>query len=276
MEIKEILDKLDSKIFPEDIKKELVESFTSAVNEKIGELTTKLETEYIDKEIAMEKKYTGKIEKFYESERSHISEYLTDLEKKLNESLITKYADEVLVEDALAMYRRMQNFISESSTKLNITPKQIDESEKSNGKIDSLTVERDQIQAKYNKFAKFSLIKEHHDTITSPTIREQFEKLADEIDFDGNVSNFNRKLERVRTNLDATYTNIVESVKKEVKPVIVEAKEPTVDPKIAEKNDRLKALKESIKNKSSRPARLDLIVESEQTSSDDFDDVNVY
>jgi hypothetical protein len=276
MEIKEILDKLDSKIFPEDIKKELVESFTSAVNEKIGELTTKLETEYIDKEIAMEKKYTGKIEKFYESERSHISEYLTDLEKKLNESLITKYADEVLVEDALAMYRRMHNFISESSTKLNITPKQIDESEKSNGKIDSLTVERDQIQAKYNKFAKFSLIKEHHDTITSPTIREQFEKLADEIDFDGNVSNFNRKLERVRTNLDATYTNIVESVKKEVKPVIVEAKEPTVDPKIAEKNDRLKALKESIKNKSSRPARLDLIVESEQTSSDDFDDVNVY
>jgi hypothetical protein len=275
MEIKEILDKLDSKIFPEDIKKELVESFTSAVSEKIGELTTKLETEYIDKEIAMEKKYTGKIEKFYESERSHISEYLTDLEKKLNESLITKYADEVLVEDALAMYRRMQNFISESSTKLNITPKQIDESEKSNGKIDSLTAERDQLQSKYNKFAKFSLIKEHYDAIGSDTIKAQFEKLAEEIEFDGNVSNFNRKLDRVRENLTNTYTNIVESVKKEVKPVITESKETKVDPKISEKNDRLSALKESIKNKSNRP-KMDLVIESESIVTDGFEDINVY
>jgi len=247
MEIKDILDKLDSKIFPVEIKKELVESFTTAVNEKIGELTTKLETEYIDKEIAMEKKYTGKIEKFYESERNHIAEYLTDVEKKLNESLITKYADEVLVEDALSMYRRMQNFISESSTKLNITPKQIDESAKSSKEIETLSNELSQTKEKYNKFAKFSLIKEHHDAITSPTIREQFEKLAEEIEFDGNVSLFNRKLERVRENLSSTYKNIVESVKKEVKPVIVESK-----PEVKIVNDadaRLKALKESIKNK---------------------------
>ena len=275
MEIKDILDKLDSKIFPVEIKKELVESFTTAVNEKIGELTTKLETDYIDKEIAMEKKYTGKIEKFYESERSHIAEYLTDVEKKINESLITKYADEVLVEDALSMYRRMQNFISESSTKLNITPKQIDESAKSSKEIETLSSELSHTKEKYNKFAKFSLIKEHHDAITSPTIREQFEKLAEEIEFDGNVSNFNRKLERVRANLTDTYTNIVESVKKEVKPVIVEAKKPTIDPKIAEKNDRLKALKKSIKNKTNRP-KMDLIVESESSTTDNFDDINVY
>ena len=271
MDIKEILDKLDSKIFPEEVKTQMVESFTQAVAEAVAKRTSELETEYIDKEIAMEKKYTGKIEKFYESERQHIADYLEEEKNALTESLITKYADEVIVEDALAMYRRVQNFLGEAPSKLNVTPKQIDESEKSSSTITKLETELATSKKKFNDFAKFSLIKEHYDQIDVPRIKEQFEKLAGEIDFDGDIKTFNRKIERLRESLVGEYKNIVESVKKETAPVIKESKKPEVKPE--EKTDRLKLLKESIRKKTIN--KQDLITESETEPAEDFD-INVY
>ena len=268
MNIKEILDKLDSKIFPEEIKSELVESFTSAVSEKVAEVTNRLETEYIDKEIKMEQKYTGKIEKFYESERQHMSEYLEQLEEEINSKLITKYADEVLVEDTLKMYRKMQNFLSESGNKLNVTPKQIDESAKSNSKIVTLESELSASKEKFNKLVKFSLIKEHYDKITQPSVQKQFEKLAEEFEFD-NIETFNRKLDRLQENLGGEYQSIVESVKKEIPKKAPVAPTPKVEPK---KENRLAALKESLKNRSITKA--EIITESEVTE-DDFG-VDVY
>lgn len=269
MEIKEILDKLDSKIFPEEVKTQMVESFTQAVSEAVAKRTTELETEYIDKEIAMERKYTGKIEKFFESEREHIANYLEEEKKALTESLITKYADEVIVEDALSMYRRVQNFLGEASAKLNVSPKQIDESEKSSSAIIKLESELTTAKEKYNGLAKFSLIKEHYDQIEVPRIQEQFEKLAGEIDFDGDVKTFNRKLERLRESLVGEYKNIVESVKKDV---VVESKKNPVKP-TEKKPDRLAFLKESIRNK--RAVKQDLVIESEPEVTDDFD-VSIY
>jgi hypothetical protein len=279
MNIKEILDKLDSKIFPEEIKKELVESFTTAVNEKITEVTSKLETSYIDKEIALEKKYTKKIENFYESERVHINQYLQETQKQLKEELITKYSDEVLVEDALKMYRKMQNFISESSSKLNTKPEQIKESEKLKEQNIKLQEDAKKEKQKFLMLARSSIVKENYDKIKTQQIKEQFEKLVEEIEFEGDVKNFTRKLERVRENLENEYANILESLKKEAtkkepEPIKETKKEEVKKPA----TDRLKEIKESLKNKSTKH---DIIVENKSVESksvqnDMSEDLSVY
>lgn len=275
MEIKEILDKLDSKLFPTEIKNELVESFTLAVNSKVAEVTTKLETEYIDKEISLEKKYTKKIENFYESERNHIAGYLNDTKKELTEALVTKYSDEVLVKDALSMYRKMQNFISESASKLNAQPEKELETEnlkKQNQKLQEQAISE---KKKFDEMSRFSLIKENYEAIKVPQVKEQFEKLAEEISFDGDVKNFNRKLVRVRENLETEYNNILESLKKEVvketpKDVIKESKEPVVKTKST--TERLKELKESFKS----GKKHEIIIEKDLEQSDDINDVSIY
>jgi len=279
MNIKEILDKLDSKIFPEEIKNELVESFTEAVNTKVAEVTTKLETEAIDKEIALEKKYTGKIEKFYESERSHIAEYMTELKEEIQLKLVTKYADEVLVEDALAMYRKMQNFLGESVAKLNVKPEQIDESIKLESDVKSLETKLEKTNKEFNEFKRFALIKEHHDTITSKSLQEQFHKLAEEIEFNGDVELFNRKLSRVKSNIIDEYKNIVESVKKEVVPEVKVTKPTQIKESVDQKKkeDKLAMIKEMAKNRINKGGlKVDMIVESNISTEQSFDDISMY
>ena len=197
MEIKEILDKLDSKLFTDEVKKELVESFSMAVNTKIAEVTEKLETEYIDKEIALEKKYTKKIENFYESERNHISGHLEEVKKEMNEQLVTKYSDEVLVEDALKMYRKMQNFISESASKLNTKPEVESELERIKKENVKLKESKELEVKKFNEMSRFALIKEIEESIKHKSVKEQFVKLSEEIEFNGDIKNFKRKLDRI-------------------------------------------------------------------------------
>lgn len=265
MEIKEILDKLDSKVFTDEIKSELVESFTSAVNDKVASVTEKLETEYIDKEVALERKYTKKLEKFYESERKHISDYLKEMKHELTEELITKYSDEILVEDALKMYRKMQNFISESSSKLNAKPEVIKENEKTKLVNAKLKANLEKQKIKMNELSRFALIKENYDEIKNAKVKEQFEKLAEEISFDGDVKTFNRKLTRIRENLETEYNNILESLKTTAKKEIKESQKP--------KEDKLKKLKESILN---RKSSKDIMVETKQNNTNPEDDLSVY
>jgi hypothetical protein len=273
---------LDESIVPPKIQEQLVESFVESVNSKVAEITEKLETEYIDKEIAMEKKYTKKIENFYESERNHIANYLDELRKEMNETLISKYADEVLVEDALTIYRRMQNVLSESLSKLNVNPIEIDENIKLKNTINRLENSIRQKDEKLNNVSRFAVIKEHHDSITNPKLRQQFSKLAEEISFDGDVKSFDRKLERIKENLEKEYKSIVESIKRDV--VVKEnqtnrIKHPTTPikkevNKMVDKNERLQMIKESIKK---RNMISDLIIEEvSNTDKNISDDVSVY